>query len=318
MTVRQRDAEEFFTVGWPDLVPRLRAMLARAGAPVAEREDLVQETALRLFRMWDSVDPERPVEPLARRIAMNVWHDQWRRRGEHEVTGDVPDVAAGADTERAALARVQVLEVSRALSTLPATTARVLRVAARDAECGPEQVRTPTSVRMARSRARRALVACLKVASALVVAVASGIRSLSRPATTGTAVGALATVAWVLAVAAPSVGTAPALQREGRPFPAAQSAPGPADIRAASPVMPSRVARRSAAAAHPHTPAAATATEPPYYVVNAGPTQVGAFADVSVSGYGVRVSQPEPGTQLPACTYGASPATAVTPRCSQP
>jgi RNA polymerase sigma-70 factor (ECF subfamily) len=310
------DAGEFFAVGWPELVPRLRAMLARAGAPVAEREDLVQETALRLFRMWDSVDPERPVEPLARRIAMNAWRDQWRRRGEREVLGEVPELAAAVDTERAALARVEVAEVSRALSVLPAGAARVLRVAAREAECGAELLRTPASVRMARSRARRALLACLKVASALVVAAVSGLRSLSRPATTGTAVGALAAVAWVLAVTAPSLGTAPTLQDEGRPLPAAQSVPGPAAARAASAVTPSRVARATTLNTHRHTPAAAA--EPPYYVVDAGPTQVRAFADVSVSGYGVRVSQPEPGTQLPVCTYGDSPTSPVTPRCSQP
>ena len=42
-------ADEFFERGWPSLVPQLRTMLAWAGTPVADREDVVQETAVRLF-----------------------------------------------------------------------------------------------------------------------------------------------------------------------------------------------------------------------------------------------------------------------------
>src|SRR5438045_4036889 len=150
-------AEEFFAGHWPALVPGLRAMLAKAGAPTAERDDLIQETALRLFGMWDSVDRDRSVEPLARRIAMNVWRDQWRSRGQREVIGEIPEQVSDRDTERTALARIEVAEVSRAMATLRPGVADVLRVAAREAEGTAVQARTPAAVRMARTRARRAL-----------------------------------------------------------------------------------------------------------------------------------------------------------------
>lgn len=311
---RVMDAGEFFAVGWPELVPRLRAMLARAGAPVVEREDLVQETALRLFGMWDSVDPGRPIEPLARRIAMNAWRDQWRRRGEREVVGLVPELAAAADTERSALARVEVTEVARALSTLPVRTATVLRVAAGEAESDEPGVPTSGSLRMARTRARRALVSCLKVASAVVVATVAGIRSLSKPATAATAVGALAAFACVLALTVPGPRTLPELARADQPVTSQPSGPaaGTGNVTRSSGASPAT--RRVTPQVH-HRRAA---TEPPYYVIDPGPASVGVFLDVNIAGSGVQVGKPGPGQAQPVCGYGDTPTTVLTPRCSQP
>lgn len=308
------DAGEFFAVSWPELAPRLRSMLARAGAPTAERDDLVQETALRLFGMWDSVDPERPIEPLARRIAMNAWRDQWRRRGEREVLGDVPELATGSDTERAALARVELGEVSRALATLPLGTAQVLRVAAGEAERGDAHIATTSALRMARTRARRALVACLKVASAAVLATVAGLRSLSRPATTATAVGAFAAIACVLALSLPGEAAAPPIGGQASVVPAAAAATTTTPARTSL-----KVARGGAASVAPaHRRARPAASEPPYYVVEAGPASVGVFVDVNVMGHGVRVAKPDPSSQHPVCGYGDTPTSPVTPTCSQP
>src|SRR5689334_3945351 len=97
------DVEGFFAEEWPVLVPKLKAALARAGAPVADRDDLVQETAMRLLGMWASVDGDRAVGALARTIALNVWRDQWRKTGRREVVGEAVDQVAACDTERAAL-----------------------------------------------------------------------------------------------------------------------------------------------------------------------------------------------------------------------
>ncbi|HEU5034516.1 MAG TPA: sigma-70 family RNA polymerase sigma factor, partial [Mycobacteriales bacterium] len=120
--------ETFFAERWPLMVPQLRAALAKAGAGPDDRDDLVQETAVRLLGMWDRIDWERPVEALAQRIAVNAWRDQWRRRGEREQLGELPEQASAADTERAALARVQVGEVARAFTTLGEGVVRTLRL----------------------------------------------------------------------------------------------------------------------------------------------------------------------------------------------
>ena len=305
--------EEYFATEWPALVPKLRTMLARAGAPVAEREDLVQETALRLYRMWPKIDQERGVEPLARRIATNAWRDQWRRRGEREVLGDVPEAAAGHDTERAALARVEVREVSRAMARLRPATAAVLRVAATEAESdGLAEGGTPAALRMARCRARRALQASLRVACAAAVFAVAAMRALSRPARTGLAAGAMATVALVLTL---STTRAPSTQ-PGRVAVWPVTAVGEPASPATKPAHSSTTAasgRHGIAGVHRLARPAAKPT--PYYVVHAGPSEVRAFVDVYAHGYGVRMQDSPANGTLPVCTYGATPSSPLDPSC---
>lgn len=309
--------EEYFATLWPELVPKLRTMLARAGAPVSERDDLVQETALRLYRMWPKVDHERGIEPLARRIAMNAWRDQWRRRGDREVLGDVPEVATGPDTERVALARIEVREVSRALGRLRPSTAAVLRVAAADAESDPSiEGGTPAALRMARCRARRALQASLRVACAAAVLAVSALRALGRPARTGLATGAVASVALVLTLATTH---APA-SRPGRIAVWPATAVRPSALHAATPARP--VATSSSPGTRTttsrRTARRPSATPTPYYVIHAGPSEVRAFLDVDLEGYGVRVQSPPATGATPSCGYGATPDSPLTRRCTTP
>lgn len=306
-------ADEFFGSQWETLVPGLRSALARAGAPAADRDDLVQETALRLYRMWDNVDFERPIEPLARQIALNAWRDQWRRRGEREVIGEVPDRATEVDTERAALARIEVQEVSRALSTLSPTNAKVLRLAASEAE-GPSVRGTAAAVRMARTRARRALLASLKVASAVAAFVALSGKWVARPARTTVGTSALAAIACVWALST----TAPAPQISIRPQsdpaqPVTRVAPAPGEHAQVPSTGTERVHRSRAAETAPVH--AADAEKTPYRV-DAGPAQVDVFADVNVMGRGVRVSKPAADTSVPVCTYGSSPTAPLVARCA--
>jgi RNA polymerase sigma-70 factor (ECF subfamily) len=307
--------EEYFATLWPALVPKLRAMLARAGAPVADRDDLVQETALRLYRMWPTVDHERGVEPLARRIAMNAWRDQWRRRGEREVLGDVPESATAHDTERAALARLEVHEVSRAMARLRPATAAVLRTAAMDAECGAAaDGGTPAAVRMARSRARRALMASLRVACGVAAFAVAAVRALGRPARTGVATGAIATVALVLTL---SISSAP----NGQPghldvWPATAARPAAAVGHPGSVAAPRSGTRAGNGAGPRHRIARRSTAPTPYYVVHAGPGEVRAFVNVDIEGYGVRVQQSPANDVTPVCTYGSTPGAPVaSPRC---
>jgi DNA-directed RNA polymerase specialized sigma24 family protein len=302
------DADEYFAETWPEVAPRLRAALARAGAPVADREDLVQETAIRLLGMWQSVDWGRPLEPLARTIALNLWRDQWRKTGRRELLGDLVEQAAAADTERAALARVQVGEVSRALRSLPSTTASVLRAAAAETESGSVLAPATSALRMARTRARRALLACVKVASVVVVGVGAASRALARAATPAAALGAIATLACLLTLAAP-VGRPGLSAGEAPDVAPAADTPGIKPIPRSLP--PAAVPVGAGSLAHRHPSASPT----PYYVIDTGAGSVAAWFDVKAFGKGGQVRDPRPGSQTPVCVYGDSPDPAVVPVC---
>lgn len=306
--------DEFFATQWPALVPELRQALAKAGTPTADRADIVQETAVRLLRMWDRIDWDRPVGALAVRIALNAWRDQWRRRGAREIVGEVPEQVAASDTERSAIARIHVGEVARALADLPPTTARVLRVAAAESEA-VSMPAASAAVRMARSRARRALAASLRIASAVAGVVAVSWRGFGRSARTSTAaVGALATMAFVLGgAAAPSAHPLP-LQSE-RPIVAAHAAAVAVPASVDSATAARAGASHGVAARHTHAKSA-VAKKAPYYYVGTDTAQVGVFMDVSVQGYGARVEKPEPGTQTPVCTTGNTPTVTPIPSCA--
>jgi DNA-directed RNA polymerase specialized sigma24 family protein len=306
--------DEFFAVEWPTLVPEVRAALARAGAPVTDRADLVQETAVRLLGMWDRIDWDRPVGPLAHRIALNAWRDQWRRRGAREVVGAVPEQTAANDTERCALARVHVGEVARALADLPPSTARVLRVAAVEAESAAPVAAAPAALRMARSRARRALAATLQIASAVAAAVGIGVRAFGRSGRTATAsLGVLATVAFVLGSGG-WLNSRPA-PRASQPNIALAIAAGATD---AAPHVAKLTAGGSSGSSvlavkpvrHKHAAPAA-----PYYYVGNDTAKVGVFMDVSAQGYEVKIARPEAGTKTPVCAGGNTPTINPLPRC---
>lgn len=300
------DAQEFFARDWPQLAPQLRAALARAGAPSADRDDLVQETAARLIAAWDTIDWSRGPEALARTIALNAWRDQWRRRGAREVIGDVPELPAALETERVAMARVEVSEVSRALRLLRPSTARVLQVAAEEAEGVPSP--SSAALRMARTRARRALAASLKVASAVAAAIAVSVRWFARPARSSMAIGAVAGVAWMLALGGAPAAKAPTWSPPGAAASAAL------DLRTTT-------AHLAIPASFAHAHAATTkhlrahkAGDPPY-IVDAGPASVSILVDVDVYGHGAEVRQPTPDHPAPACTHGDTPSNPVVAQC---
>lgn len=153
-----------FEEQWPDLARRLDAMLAGKRVPAHKRDDIVQETGLRLFRMWDQVDPDRPLWALVVTIALNLLRDEARKRPEREVLGLVPDRAADQDVERAGLARLEWHRVQRAMDQLSPAHRSILM-----AELGDESAtssRGANATKMLRMRARRRLSALLDVASA--------------------------------------------------------------------------------------------------------------------------------------------------------
>lgn len=194
-------ADEYFSSEWVDELPRLRRMLARHGVPADEVDDVVQETAMRLYSAWDRLFDGRPLRPLVTTIALNVARD-YHRRSSHwaRPVAAVPDdlLVEPRGVDSAVLARLEVARTAQALSTLsPGHRRTVLEAVADDLQAEEAgRTRAPAATRMARTRARRHLVAALElIAGVTGVGVTVVRRPLSSPAVTGgaaVAVGAFA------------------------------------------------------------------------------------------------------------------------------
>lgn len=163
-----------FERSWPELERRLHAFLNNKNVPVCKREDIVQETGLRLFGMWERVDPNRPTWRLAVTIALNLMRDEARRNGRREILGTVPEMATDYDVEEAGLARLELDRVRRALGELSSLHRSVLL---RELGDGPEiNGRGANAIKMLRLRARRELVALLSRTECGIALVGTRIR----------------------------------------------------------------------------------------------------------------------------------------------
>jgi DNA-directed RNA polymerase specialized sigma24 family protein len=159
---RRRDFEH----QWPTIQSGLKGLLARKKVPFGEHDDLIQETALRLYGMWGRVDPGRSPWPLACTIALNLVRDGSRRRPIREVaSGDVPDRPDSHEVERAGLARVELGRVRAALDEMSPAYRSALLV-----EVGDAAARASGSAaqKMTRVRARRKLAQLVEKVSALL------------------------------------------------------------------------------------------------------------------------------------------------------
>lgn len=153
-----------FELQWPELAERVEASLGRRGVPPWLRDDIVQETGLRLFRMWEDVDPDRSPYGLALTISNNLLWDSVQRNRRREVLGDVPDTPGIHDVERSSIARLELARVGRSMQDLSAAHRTVLL--AEVDEAVPRPAASPAAVKMLRMRARRKLNALLEQASA--------------------------------------------------------------------------------------------------------------------------------------------------------
>ncbi|MEA2460814.1 MAG: hypothetical protein QOH90_991 [Actinomycetota bacterium] len=158
-----------FSRAWPDLSRRLRALLAARGVNATSRDDIVQETGLRLVRMWSKIDAESPLWPLAATIAMNLIRDEARKGRDRELIGDIPDVPAGLDVEEAALARLELQRIGRALTKLAPSHRDALlgEVMREEAPAIP----SGGAAKMVRMRARRRLALVLDTLAAWAAGV---------------------------------------------------------------------------------------------------------------------------------------------------
>ncbi|MDQ4065013.1 MAG: hypothetical protein M3161_03090 [Actinomycetota bacterium] len=158
-----------FEEEWPELARRLACALRRRNVAPWLVDDIVQETGLRLYRMWHDVDPERSVWGLVLTIAKNLLWDEMHRRSARELLIEVPERPNDHDVERAGIARLELWRVSRALDQLSPAHRSVL-LAEVDGEARRAEV-SRAATKMMRMRARRRLSALLENASASCLAV---------------------------------------------------------------------------------------------------------------------------------------------------
>ena len=151
---------------WPEIAERLDAALRRRGVPGCLRDDLIQETAARLWERWPILDTGSDVFPLAFTIARNLATDKARDRARcepREVLGN----AAWEDPLEVAAARIELRSVMRALMSLTPRYRDLLL-----AEAGwaghPSDETGSVATNMARMRARRRLRALVGRAGAMI------------------------------------------------------------------------------------------------------------------------------------------------------
>lgn len=192
-----------FEEWWAELAEAVRAWLLRRRVPPHLVDDIVQETGLRLFKMWDEIDAMRSPRGLAFTIASNLLWDERNRRASREVVGEVPELSR-EDVERAGMARLELARVKRAMSRLNAQQRAVLLAEIGDAT-GPSA--SPDAVKMMRMRARRRLTALLDSAPAGAIVLIrmprkwlKGLRSANRSAAMQVPALALVAVCTTIAV----------------------------------------------------------------------------------------------------------------------
>ena len=295
-----------FESEWRAIAPSLERILARRGVASWLRDDVMQETALRLYRAWDRVDPDRPLLPLAVTIANNVVWDERHKRSQVEVPGVVPDRPALHDVEELGLARMELGRVKDLMERLSAPHRSVLLAEVGGAEA-PEGSRDAT--KMLRLRARKKMRSLMEAASAsgfamlLPKALWRVVRGSRREATTAAAPAAIAAACTMVALfglpnsfgppgdpfADGALPRAVVAQRDSKPQPFARIDRDPRG--AASRVRP--VARDQAAEARPE------ATTKSYWQIGVGDEEGPVQGD---AGFGLVDDPSGEGISPPECT----------------
>jgi hypothetical protein len=173
------DQQRQFEAQWPALAIRLQRLLARKKVSPWLIEDLVQETGLRLIKMWPRVDQTRPVWPLTATIGLNLLRDELRRGSSSELTQLVPEGASEECVEDRGLARLELRAVGGALSQMPERQRQAILA---DISGETDGAPVATGVRMMRMRARRKLQHLVDHASMLGVTVGLQFRRIAREA----------------------------------------------------------------------------------------------------------------------------------------
>ena len=198
---------ESFDDAWPALAERLRRTLTARGVPAQDRDDVVQETALRVYRSWGTLDPNRPVWPFVITVGINIWRDVIRER-----TGRIAqchptehiEITADQDVERDVLARQELANTVVAIRSLAPEQRRLLLATE---EFGDTVRPLRAAERVARMRVRRQLARAVGRVSAAVALL-----WLRRPArSTGVVATAYAGALAAAALTAPAMAPMPAI-----------------------------------------------------------------------------------------------------------
>ena len=271
-----------FDEAWAELTPRLAAVLAARGVHAQDRDDILQDTALRLYRVWESLATDQPVWPYAVTIALNLWRDTLRHKVPQPTelgAGRPGDAADELDVERTVLARHELARVGAALRKLAPEQRNLLlmndEMAEVDRPLGPAE-------RMARMRVRRELAKVVGRASAAV-----GLLWLRRPArsdgvATAACVGMLAATVMTgsqLAPAAAAPTHAPLLRPAT--VTAAPTRSVSARGNAAASARPDRLSGRHVAHAAHQAPVVVCPPAEPAGAPEAGPVVTQAVAAIS-------------------------------------
>lgn len=147
------EARRLLEKDWPEMAPRLRALLLRKGMNPARVDDIVQETALRLVQMDEAVDRTRSPWPLIVTIALNLQRDEFRSASRCEIQYELPDAPAVHDVESSGIARAELSSVMRAMRHLTQAQRAVLLEEIDGGTVGPSSA----ADKMLRMRARRKL-----------------------------------------------------------------------------------------------------------------------------------------------------------------
>ena len=235
------DAKRQFEAQWPLLERRAKAFLARKRIPACDQEDLLQETAVRLLGMWDSIDQSRALWPLTSTIVLNLIRDRSRCAPRHDVVALLPEVESPQDVERTGLARIELDRVRRAMRHLSTTHRSVLM---QEIHWSDQSVATPAE-KMLRMRARRKLRSILEKVSGLVVLRARRLFELGDKVF-ALRDGAVTTASCVLCLV---LGAGGVLVTPSALTPKASARPAPANVRYAAPyartavIQPDRIDR---------------------------------------------------------------------------
>jgi len=236
---------ESFDEAWPALAERLRRTLTARGVPVQDRDDVLQETALRVYRSWATIDPTRPAWPFVITVAINIWRDIIRERTGRIAQchpSDAIEITADQDVERDVLARQELASTVVAMRALAPEQRRLLLASE---EFGDTVRPLLAAERVARMRVRRQLARAVGRASAAFALI-----FIRRP---GRSSGAVATAyAGALAAAVlttPAMVTTPAISALPSPHIAQQQvASTPHDHFASSSATGSRTTAAAVAA----------------------------------------------------------------------
>lgn len=206
-----------FADTWPAMTDRLRRTLAARGVPTQDRDDVIQETGLRVYRAWSDIDPARPLWPYVVTVALNVWRDLLRERAGRRTSDWSVEVELrdDHDVERAVLARHELASVTAAMRVLPAEQRRLLLATE---ELNDVVRPLLPAERVARMRVRRQLARAVGRASAAIALVWIR-RPLRSSAMVATAfVGAMAAAVFTVPVAPAAPGAVVAAPPAPRPF----------------------------------------------------------------------------------------------------